>query len=127
MNPAWHFEVQKLRAAGLGVRDIAKHLGRSPESVRYALDEHGERNACKERLRKKRQDRMSRPSYRKRIEKTPGAESGIFGAGPDVSFIAPHVFREVRRVINREAVLPAARAFAFGLISREELIAAITP
>jgi len=38
-----------------------------------------------------------------------------------------HKYRKVRVVVDQEAVMPAARLFAAGIISRVEMMARISP
>jgi hypothetical protein len=38
-----------------------------------------------------------------------------------------HKYRKLAQVIDREAVMPAARLFSAGVISRAEMLARITP
>ena len=76
-------------------------------------------------------DRKHRPSYEAkeaRIREERRTKSAdILGAGPDGGFLAPHVYRMPRKIIDEPAALEAAAAFASGEIDRAELMRRITP
>ena len=105
--PSWHREVLALRALGVGAHAIARHLGRPSATIRWVLDEHGERESNRQRRRKSRSERgvperraSIRPEHREP--------------------------RTVRRLIIEEAIGPAAREFSAHRIGVEELMARIT-
>lgn len=108
-TPALIKEVLRRHALGEKPQVIARALGIPRSSVytfvaRYKIGV---------------EDRKTRPRERKTTEI-------IHGAGPDRCFIAPHEARPPAKLLNRDAVMPAARAFAAGKISREELMRRIT-
>ena len=37
-NLSWHTEARSMRAAGSSLSSIARHFGKSPNTVRYAVD-----------------------------------------------------------------------------------------
>ncbi|MBX9760661.1 MAG: hypothetical protein K2Y29_17915 [Beijerinckiaceae bacterium] len=51
-SPEWHAEVKELRAGGMHPVEIARTVGKSITAVRWVLDENGEREATRERVRR---------------------------------------------------------------------------
>ncbi len=99
VTPAWHSEAKRMRASGMSIRTIAKTFGKARETVCDALDESGE-HAKRRQSQKEKRARLAFD----RANKAPGADSKIFGAGPDGGFIAAHRPRRIAQTINREAV-----------------------
>ena len=107
----WVPDALERRARGETYDVIASVHGVSPTTVRTAVNPE-----------KKRKSR-AKSAECKRIR-----SAAQRGEGPIVgSFIFKHKPRAIRKVIDRPAVMPAARLFAAGRITRQELIASITP
>ena len=81
-------EPRAMAEAGLSHRLIAKHFGVSEPTIGRAL------NAAM----------RARHAEYYRERRVREKEPDIMGAGADFQFIEPHVFRTIRRVIDRDAI-----------------------
>lgn len=119
--PAWHHEAKKLKAQGMINEKIAKLLGVSSGSVSYAVNESCRANQAK---RKRKAYDAERGQAKRAIIKR---WTGPNGQESATCYFEAHKYRKPAEVIDREAVMPAAKLFAAGKISRAELMARITP
>lgn len=116
-EPLWWGVCRELYRQQHAVSEIAKHVKRSQASVRYAIGSEADREhrRAKGRERGKTRDR-SRDADR------PLPVGGAPRTSHEASFTEAYVPRQVARVIAApEQVMEAARLFASGVISRQEL------
>lgn len=109
-RPAWHAEALALRKQGVPVVNIAKQMGHTISGVKYAIDENNERAANKRRAQ---------------VYNRCNKNSGITVTCEE-TYTKPYVSRVKRNVLKRDAIRPAAYAFARGDIDRAELMRRIT-
>lgn len=107
-KPEWHAEAIRLHTEGMSRKTIGRKFGVHTSTVTRAIDPDGERAKHRARVRK------SRAKERE--------ERGDVFVPPHQSLVEPYVYRTPRQIINREAVMPAARLFARGKIDRHELM-----
>ena len=109
--PLWHSEAKALRGSGVDPQVIADRLDRSVTMVRWVLDENGERQAARERVRESRRSprRATDMLARHNVE-------------PDRTRVKPAATR-----VNRETIDQAVRDFSEHKIDRATLMARITP
>jgi hypothetical protein len=101
-----------MRAKGTTVVEIAKALGRSHSSVHWAVDENGAREKSRKGVRRS-HGRLTEGERRARLN-------------VHVMTVEVRKVRQPRKIINRDAVVDAARAFARGEIDRAELMRRIS-
>jgi len=52
LPPAWHNDVRRLRAGGMHITEISRRVGHGVDMVKWVLDEKGERDRARERVRR---------------------------------------------------------------------------
>lgn len=107
--PAWYADARKFRDSGMSVRAIARIVGRNESVVRQYLDENGEKERKRERVR-----RANKSAF----------EIGHRGATEEVKLFSG---REPRRILaDAETKREAVALFAASKIDRAALMMRIT-
>jgi len=107
--PAWHVECRDLRRRGWSPEQLASHFGKALATVRWLLDEHGERGAQCERVKERRAAQRT--------------ETRRAAARPATMRLVPLAAHNA--ALHADLVMRAARAFAAGEIDRATLMARI--
>lgn len=120
-------EARRLRAANWSWRAIGRHFGFHRESVRRQVEpgfaeKENARNGFRDcGYRRKEHSARQRRKYEARL-----GDGGRCLTVPwdcsDAAFVKPHVYRTPKTIIDRKMVVPAARAFAAGEITRAEMM-----
>lgn len=105
----WHEEALRLHATGMRAQQVAKAVGIARQTVRFFLDEDGEREKVRARARGKKRDRGT-----KRYERSTGAQASPYYCRPTRE---PQPSDGKREAMIRDAAL----AFARNEITREQL------
>ena len=113
--PLWHSEAKALRGSGVDPRIIADRFDKSVTMVCWVLDENGERQATRDRIREARM--LARQSPRRATDKL-----ARHNVEPDQRRVRPTALR-----IARETIDQAVRDFSEHKIDRATLMARITP
>ena len=103
-------EARRLRADGMTFRELSAKYGFAQSVISEAVSGVP---------RPKRDRNVPHPKLRT-------SESPIFGAGPDCVFVKAWSKRAPRPVIDKDAIMPAAKAFAAGKITRDEMMRRIS-
>ena len=111
--PLWHSEAKALRGSGVDPQVIADRLDKSITMVRWVLDENGERDATRERVRLARE--FERQAARRSTDK------------PQRFHAEPRTARAAAKAVARETIDQAVRDFSEHKIDRATLMARITP
>lgn len=106
----WHEEALRLHATGMRAQQVAKAIGIARQTVRFFLDEDGEREKVRARARGKKRDRGI-----KRYERSTGAQASSYYRRPTHE---PQKSDGKREAMVRDAAL----AFARNEITREQLV-----
>ena len=131
---SWHGEVFRLRADGYTQKEIADRFNVSQPAVRGVLSgkylsvaERESRRAWHRRAVELRERGMTFRAIAQEVGKTaPAVLMAVRDATAPViraggGFVQPHVKREIKPVLKRDAIKDATLAFARGEISRAEL------
>ena len=103
---AWHAEVKRLRADGFSVNAICGKVGRQHQSVRWVLDENGEREKTRQRALRSRGRTGDEPPGRRFVHE----------------LFASRGLRKIRRILPEPAIKDrAVKAFARHEIGFAEL------